>query len=185
MTRIWYASYGSNVSPRRFSKYLGVEPDSVANRSCWLAGSGRLFTAGESKKWDGAVLFVDPCADGIVIYRVYHLTAAEFLAVWAGENDLSILPQGDQVIGTIRDMQVFDSMRIKINGKYDMAISVNRFGKDPVVTITTSKPLKSGPPGEDYLAIIAEGLKDAPITDEFRIRYVERIRSNVGRLAAL
>ena len=55
---LWYASYGSNMSPERLSRYVDADSETLAQSSRWLVGEGRLYAAGRSKKWEGAVLFV-------------------------------------------------------------------------------------------------------------------------------
>ncbi len=179
MNTLWYASYGSNLSPRRLNQYIDVDIEILTQNSHWLVGEGQLYAAGRSKKWEGPVLFVDPFSNGTVIYRVYEVSVEHFMKVWAGENDLSVLPDERMLIDRIFDASVSDSVWVDVAGKYDTVYAVHKLFEQPVLTITTSKTLETGFITGDYLDTVFEGLNDAPITRRFRDNYQQNIRSNV------
>ena len=168
------------MSPRRLSRYIDVDCETLARSSHWLVGEGRLYAAGRSKKWEGSVLFVDPFSNGTVLYRVYELSVEHFLKVWSGENDLLALPGERVLVDRFFDASVSGSVWVDVAGKYDTVHVVHKLVEQPVLTITTSKPLEPGFVTGDYLETVFEGLDDAPITRRFRDSYQQNIRSNAA-----
>ena len=150
------------MSPKRLSRYVETDSETLAQNSRWLIGEGRLYAADRSKKWDGAVLFVDPFSKGTAIYRIYEISVEDFMKVWAGENGLSVMPDKHALLDRLFDVSVSGTVRADVAEKYDTAYVVHSFSERPVLTITTSKPLEPGSIAGAYRDTVLEGSTKPP-----------------------
>lgn len=181
---IWYASYGSNLSRRRFERYLrGGTPRGGRRRYPGARDprppSGdrpvslpyRLRFAGESHTWGGGMAFVDVSSDGQVLARAYRITIEQFADIHAQENagaaeptDLSAVLDGQQVVAG--------------RGNYPVIVRCGRLGSTPMFTFTAQHAARHAAapnaPAPAYLRTIATGLAEAhaldaePIVDYLR-----------------
>ena len=98
MSRVWYVAYGANLNADRMRNYLSkAETDARypagAVESRWVQlDQHRLYFAGVSKTWGGAVAFCALVRTQARPYpgRAYALTAADLAAVLAAENGLPL-----------------------------------------------------------------------------------------------
>ncbi|GAB3451220.1 hypothetical protein GCM10027570_27570 [Streptomonospora sediminis] len=121
---VWYASFGANMAPQRFTCYLtgGIPPGgSRANPGCrdtapprgqralWLHGG--IYFALASRMWGGGLALYDPDLPGAAPARAYLVTAGQFSDIAAQEMyrgpasdlDLSDLPpHGRRTLGAGR-----------------------------------------------------------------------------------
>ena len=100
------------------------------------------------------------------------------MKIWAGENDLSVMPDKHALLDRLVDASVSGTVRADVAGKYDTVYVVHSLLERPVLTITTSKPLEPGVVSGEYLDTVLEGLDDVPDTRRFRDSYLRNIRTN-------
>ncbi len=165
---LWYAAYGSNLDPDRFSCYLlgGCPPGATRTYPGTRAAapalerrpftmSGRLVFAWHSPTWGGAIAFHDPHGDGEVLSAAYRLPPATFSDVVEQEmrrdpgvdHDLAeVLAHGRQVLGP---------------GRYETLHRTGELAGRPVLTFSSGdfSSLEPGEPAPAYVATIARGLR--------------------------
>ncbi|WP_446665456.1 histone deacetylase [Flexivirga sp. B27] len=170
-SHVWYAAYGSNLSPQRFDCYIsGGRPegarrtytgcrDTAMPTGCREAElPGRVLFGGESSVWGGGIAFYDPSADGPSRATAYRLTAQQFSDVWSQERHL---PVGDDVP---LDAVVSDGRWTADDGRgdrlYDRVLLAGEIDGEPVVTFTFPTALRpvEQPPSAAYAATIERGL---------------------------
>lgn len=166
-SHMWYASYGSNLSRRRFERYLhGGTP--VGGRHRYPGARDRtpptddrpfrlpwrLRFGGASRTWGGGMAFVDVTVPGRTLARMYRLHAGQFADVHAQENggdalatDLGALPPGTPVRAG--------------GGNYPVIVCCGRIDGEPVVTFTSDAPPRRAAPAPAYLRTIAAGLTES------------------------
>jgi hypothetical protein len=170
--RVWYASYGSNLSRDRFRCYLrGGRPegatrtypgardttDPQGDESMLLPGE--VFFGWRSPTWGGGIAFYDADArvDGTVYARAYLVTEGQFSDVAAQEMhrepgeglDLShVLQRARHSYGP---------------GRYETLHLVGELRGDPVLTFTATDPaaLERHAPSAAYVAMMARGLGES------------------------
>lgn len=80
---VWYACYGSNISRRRFMRYIDKCTDKtppVEDRPYEFPHS--IYFAKSSEIWDnGAVAFLDDLNPGHAYGRIYKITKEQFMEV--------------------------------------------------------------------------------------------------------
>lgn len=169
MTLLWYAAYGSNLDPDRFSLYLtGGRPDG-ARRSVPGArdGSppqeqlpvvlpGAMFFAWTSPTWGGGIAFYDADADDSTYARAYLLTEEQFADVAAQEMHRE--PGEDLDLA-----HVMEHRRHAMGpGRYETLHLVGVLDDIPMLTFTAEDPaeLEPNPPTDAYLGVVARGLRD-------------------------
>lgn len=80
---VWYACYGSNISRRRFMRYIDSCTDTtppVEDRPFEFSHS--IYFAKSSAIWDnGAVAFLDVETEGKAYGRIYKITKEQFMEV--------------------------------------------------------------------------------------------------------
>ena len=159
--KIWYLSYGSNLSLDRFMCYVaggvpvgssrlyyGCRDKSKPLKSEGVVFKGSMFYAGESQQWGGGGFsFVDFNVDSLVLGRMYLITCEQFEDLVAQEcggeaGDVSI--DFDQLI---RDGRIVD------DGLYGHMVHVCDYEGMPVVSFTTSFTLGDIVTGESYLKL--------------------------------
>lgn len=165
--RVWYASYGSNLSRHRFDRYLrGGTPNGgrhrypgcsdrtapAADRPVTLPY--RLRFGGASRTWGGGMAFVDTLTAGRTLGRAYLISAEQFGEVHAQENgghagpaDIAALPPGEPVRTA--------------GGNYPMILRCDDGGHVPVLTFTAETVPRAAAPAHAYLRAIARGLAEA------------------------
>ena len=167
--RLWYASYGSNLSRDRFLCYLrGGRPEGATrtypgarDRSHPVADEpfmlpGQVFFGWHSPTWDGGIAFYDSAAPGQSLGRAYLITEGQFADVAAQEMHRD--PSQDLDLSTVleeRQHQVGP-------GRYESLHLVGELGGQPVITFTSpdDAELPHNPPSEPYLAMVARGLRE-------------------------
>lgn len=164
---VWYAGYGSNVSRRRFERYLsGGTPAGgrrsypgardrtppTADRSYVLPF--RLHFGGTSRTWGGGMAFVDTSVRGSVLARAYRVTAEQFADIHAQENggaadaaDLSRVRDGECVVAG--------------RGNYPVIVCCGRLDELPVLLFTAARMPAPSAPRPAYLRTMAAGLAES------------------------
>lgn len=163
---VWYAGYGSNLSSRRFSRYLlgdefhrGARDPSppLADRRFLLKAT--LFFAGHSRMWGGGgIAYVDPDdrSGSPTLARTYLITWAQFEDIFAQENgtDYRLLPEA---------RLLHDGQTVVLNGRYGRLISVGQSEGFPVVTFSYPGSIETvdfTAPSLPYLRTLAHGLRE-------------------------
>ena len=170
---VWYASYGSNLSEKRFMCYIagGKPPGSqVVNPGSRdktpptdkrpVLFNWELYFAGYSTWWSGAGAFIRQSAQKAVTYgRMYLITDEQF-------NDVVIQENGGQVDGTGL-VPPFETLVDKPDfilpgvAMYGRLVSLGKEAGCPILTFTSTKDdLEVGPPSESYLKIIVLGIRE-------------------------
>lgn len=163
---VWYAAYGSNLSPERFDSYVGGgRPDGAlrtyagcrdttrpsGRRSMSLPG--RVFFGGASQVWGGGMAFYDPARPGPSYATAYRLTAEQFADVWSQECHR---PVGASVP---LDEVLAHHEWLGGDGRYDRILLVGFVDEEPVLTFTfAGSPPTPNPPAPAYAATIRRGL---------------------------
>lgn len=147
--RVWYASYGSNMSRDRFLTYIsGGVPEGTAvghpgsrdgtlpDGDVPLRFPGRMHFAYASQRWDGGgVAFIDSDTSGHVLGRAYRISAEQFDDVVAQENGYP--PSAGEpvpLVNALRDGRVV----IPGRGPYRTLLHIGDYEGAPVVTFTGS-----------------------------------------------
>ncbi|NYG60409.1 hypothetical protein BJ980_003332 [Nocardioides daedukensis] len=184
---LWYVSYGSNMSLVRLRCYLegGCPPGArvtyagardstlpVADVAVELPGS--LYFAGESRTWGGGVAFYDHDVPGPTPARAYKITAEQFADVAAQE--MHRIPDPDDPLVEVLLNGLVDGLpdgrHAAGPGSYETLIEVGRLDGLPMLTFTSPHgrdAIEHTPPGPAYLAMLAEGLRDAHGWDDDQV----------------
>ncbi|MBC9956712.1 histone deacetylase [Yimella sp. cx-51] len=183
---VWYAAYGSNISPQRFGYYLsGGRPPSAARsvpgardgtapremRAMELPGS--VFFGWESPTWGGGVAFYDPDVVGRALATAYLITHEQFSDLVAQEMHREIGAELD--LARLRRHRTIELG----SGRYDRLLVVEEIDETPVVTFTC--PAAHHPslraPSSAYLETIAKGLRDTHhLADDVIADYLGALR---------
>ncbi|MEI6633384.1 MAG: hypothetical protein WCP22_06130 [Chlamydiota bacterium] len=165
---VWYVGYGSNLCKDRFLWYLdgkqrtffGVDLESW--EGCrdkeWLGESVEckirypLYFANMSKKWRGAVAFLD-CNhfnEKYLTYgRMWKIASEQLEDIWEKEG------KGDKWYNAL------------------VPLPIESPDKRPVYTITHAGHIKNAVPANAYIQVMACGLKEShQLDDEEIIRYL-------------
>ncbi len=201
---VWYAAYGSNLSPERFASYLfgGTPPGGRrAHPGCRtpparmpaprpLSVPGAVHFAGVSRVWGGGMAFFDPDRDGTALLAAYPLDLAAFLDVAAQEMHLAPEEAGDPDVVDPDDLEPGRSLMLR-QGRYGTVHVVGRIGGAPVLTLShgSFEPGPAAPPTDGYLGWIIRGLRTVHALEASRIAdHLARapgIGRSAGELAAL
>jgi hypothetical protein len=168
---VWYVSYGSNMSARRFYCYIhgGIPPGGSlacpgardrslpkSDKAVWLAGG--VYFATESQVWGGGRAFYDPSMPGKAAARAYLITEQQFSDVAAQE----MYKQPGQNLDLTG---IATSGRVQLGmGRYETLLRVGDDKQGPMVTFTAPWGVKDVPllsPSASYLRVIGQGLKEA------------------------
>jgi hypothetical protein len=164
---VWYAGYGSNVSRRRFERYLqggtptggrrrypGARDRTPPSADRPYALPYRLHFGGSSRTWGGGMAFVDTTCTGHVLARAYRVTAEQFADIHAQENggaaeaaDLSLVRDGECVVAG--------------RGNYPVIVCCGRLDGLPVFSFTAARMPPPTAPRPAYLRTIAAGLAES------------------------
>ncbi len=176
MEHVWYASYGSNMSARRFHHYLqggrpnGASRDYPGARDPALPLAvapvtlgGSVFFAWESPTWGGGIAFYDADGRGTSYGRAYLLTAGQFADVAAQEMH--------RPPGTDLDLTglLADGQALLGPGRYERLLVVGEIEDASVVTFTaswTQDDVELNAPVAAYLRTMAVGLREGHDLDD-------------------
>jgi len=147
-TRVWYASYGSNLSKARFMSYVnGTVPEGLVSShpgcrdtsepkgDIAISFPGRMHFAGKSSRWGGGgASFVDATSVGKTLGRAYNLSIEQFDDIIAQENR--------QEVGSVK----INTQELLLEGKtvvneslpYSSLVHVGDYQGAPVVTLTSN-----------------------------------------------
>lgn len=180
---LWYVSYGSNMSRRRLGCYIegGRPPGSavtyvgardrtlpVADMPVTLPGS--LYFAGDSPTWGSGVAFYDHDTPGSTPARAYRITIGQFVDL--ANQEMHRIPDPDDPLEEVLLAGLPDARHQAGPGHYETLIEVGRHDGLPMLTFTAPHGLDAVPhtrPEPAYLAMLAEGLRDAHGWDESRV----------------
>ncbi len=172
-TRLWYASYGSNLLDERFSCYISGGTPRGAHRmypGCTNTSSpiaskpikinAELYFAKVSKTWSGGgAAFIKPQIDQnfTTLGRMHLITVEQFVELVKQE----IKHEGDMTIdfNEAIEIGVLDLLK---ESWYSKLMYLGTDEDYPIFTFTNMDFLKDeiNPPNEHYLKIIIEGLKE-------------------------
>lgn len=180
---VWYVSYGSNMSRVRLSCYIrGGRPPGA---SMTYAGAhdrtmpvldtavdlpGRLYFAGNSTVWGGGTAFYDHDSPGPTPARAYRMTIGQFVDVAAQE--MHRLPDPEDPLAGVITAGLPEGRHMAGPGVYETLVEVGRRDSLPMLTFTAPHSLAAVPhtrPRPAYLAMLADGLRDAHGWDDPRI----------------
>ncbi len=165
---VWYAAYGSNCLESRLLAYLtgtraarsSVTETGTSNPSPPAASAPcqlphRVRFAGESRKWGGAVAFLEHrTSPRPSLGRRYLLTWGQFDELVAQES------RRPPIELPIADLRPGVHQWVGDRG-YDCLLALEPVDGVPVVTFTSPSPPEErtpGPPSAAYLGTIARGL---------------------------
>lgn len=203
--RVWYCSYGSNLSKDRFLTYIkGGTPDgsSTSHPGCRdkslpledipIRFEGRMHFSGSSFRWgSGGVAFMDNEDNlGRALGRAYNVTIEQFDDIAAQENGRgvgTITTKTDEAIST-------GSSILLATGLYGNLVHIGDYQGAPAFTFTgdfsaeqallgsfedkKAGYIKINEPSPNYIRVIGSGLKDTfGLSIEQQIDY---IRGSLG-----
>ncbi|MFP4014606.1 MAG: hypothetical protein ACLFVQ_11000 [Chitinispirillaceae bacterium] len=198
---IWYASYGSNLQKERFLCYIeggrargasfshpGCLDKSHPVKDSAVAIHHQMYFAMHIEGWQNrGVAFIKKEEDRTVLTwgRMYLITREQFLQVLMQENGY------DPSCGSLH----VDLDAVCENGSvqvpellYGHIICIGSKDSYPVVTFTAGwddSSVRYEPPGENYLRVIAEGIRETyHISYEEIARYLAGlpgIQGNIGQ----
>jgi hypothetical protein len=168
---VWYVSYGSNMSAKRFHYYIrGGRPPGAAraypgardrtlpraDKAVWLPGG--VYFATESQVWGGGRALYDPAIPGKAAARAYLITAQQFSDVAAQEMYRE--PTADLDLA-----DVVTAGRVQIGpGRYKTLVHVGQNEQAPMLTFTAPwgiDDVQLLSPSDKYLRMLGQGLRDA------------------------
>ena len=168
---VWYAAYGSNLSPQRFDCYISGGRPMGARRSYTGCRDttmptgcratllpGRVLFGAESSVWGGGMSFYDPQGSGPARATAYRLTVEQFADVWSQERHL---PVGDALpmleLVAAGEWTATDGRGDRL---YDRVLVAGVIEEEPLVTFTFPADLQpvERPPSPAYAATIERGL---------------------------
>lgn len=184
--RIWYVSYGSNLSKARFMSYVngtvpqglqtshpGCRDSSDPTGDIAISFPGRMHFAGKSSRWGGGgTSFVDGGSVGKALGRAYNISIEQFDDIVAQENRQEV---GSLTINTQELLEKKTAVSDTL--PYGTLIHVGDYRGNPIFTLTsdfTSKDsiehsvgkeigstIATRMPNHNYLRTIGLGLKEA------------------------
>lgn len=200
-SHVWYAAYGSNLSAERFGYYIsGGSPDGAArtyegcreyqpptgDRPAVLAH--RLYFAGASRNWGGAVAFIDPDRDAEqrTLARLYRLSWSQLEDVIAQENGgaRGSVHLGDDVLreGTVEIEGGWYSVVVHVTHEWGEPLLVD--GEHAVTVTARAGRLDYEAPTIAYLRHVVRGLRDSHgLTDDRILDYLLYRSGIEGRLS--
>lgn len=181
-SRLWYVSYGSNMSSQRLSCYVeGGRPDGCdhvyagardrtpPSQSIPLFLPGTVYFAGESSVWGGGIAYYDPDLPGRSAARAYLITTEQFTDIVAQElhRDTGSLSQwpGIDTLARTRRHQIGP-------GRYETLLYLGSRGGTPLLTFTAPDGKGSASlaaPSPAYRRVLSRGLREAHGWDQARV----------------
>lgn len=180
---VWYAAYGSNLLPERFSSYLGGSPAGSAfgahrpapdstppRRSRRSTLRHPMFFAGWSVRWSGPVAFVEltPVVDAEFPCRLYLVSIAQLMHLACAENQVeSVRFDGIDSLepGAWADLSI-DPDGVPTRAKYNALLRLPDVDDVPVFTLTTARALTRGEAPAAYVDTIRRGLTSLGLSDD-------------------
>lgn len=176
--RVWYAAFGSNLSPARLACYLaggrppGAERDyegcrdpSPPTRSRVIDLPGHVQFGGASRVWGGGMAFYVPGDAGRVHARAYLMRLEQFGDLVAQETRQSV---GRELV-----LAEAGHTRHGLSAVYDVVLDLGRLDGERVVTLTSSRDQVPNPPSAAYLRTMMDGLAHGfGLDEEARIAYL-------------
>jgi len=173
--RVWYVSYGSNMSAARFACYIeggcppggtrhnpGARDRTLPTRSIPVDLPGRLYFAGESPQWGGGVAFYDHLTPGYVAARGYLVTPAQLADIAAQE--MYRIPVDGDPLEEIVLAPLVDGRHEVGPGRYETLVEVGRHEGLPLLTFTSPHGAEHAAhtrPVPAYLDTLAQGLRES------------------------
>lgn len=194
---IWYAGYGSNLSPGRFGLYLSgglaegsrfASPGSRLRRPFAEAVAvelpGRIWFAGESVLWGGGVARYDHDWPGPTPGVAYRITVGQFVDVVRQEMKADVREQDPMEAELLQWLcDGLPTGRCNLgDGHYETVVEIARRGGLPMLTITAAHRLDDEPhtsPEPAYLAMMSRGLREMHGWDDERC--TAYLASRMGR----
>lgn len=173
ITKIWYASYGSNLFAKRFSCYIagGTPPGAqrhyagCSNRALPEANkpitiNAELYFARRSKTWNGGgVAFIKPNTDPNTktLGRMYLITAEQFAEVVKQEIRLK-----EDLYIDIDELVKKGSLLLDERSWYNKLLFLGYEDGYPILSFTNKDYLKDeiNAPNEHYVKMVAQGLRE-------------------------
>ena len=175
MSHVWYVSYGSNMSWRRFACYIeggtppggsrrnpGARDRRLPARTIPVDLPGTVYFAGESPQWGGGVAFYDHAHPGFTAARAYRLTVEQLADVAAQE--MYRVPQPDDPLAALVRAPLQGGRHELGPGRYETLVEVGRVDDLPLLTFTSPHGIGHVPhtaPADTYLAMVADGLRES------------------------
>jgi hypothetical protein len=196
--RIWYASYGSNLSyHNRFMCYIaGGKPEGSSKRNSGCRDTTPpldnkpislpfdLYFAGYAESWRGAPAFIRRGEKTAITYgRMYLITDEQFNDVVLQENDREV--DGTRFVPAFEQLARENEFVLPGDGLYGHLLHVGQQSGSPVITFTAMRgDLPIAAPSEAYLKIIASGIKETyPAMNSSEItQYFSRADGIRGRI---
>lgn len=196
--KIWYASYGSNLSLERFMCYIkGGTPvgSTTRNPGCRdttppavnqpIGLNFELYFAGNSANWHGAPAFIRRSEKApTTLGRMYLVTDDQFNDVVMQENDHAV--NGSRFVPPFEDLMQKTDFLLPGNRLYGYLLRVAERDSWPVITFTTKRDLPINAPSEAYIKVIAFGIKETypAMTNAEICDYLSRTEGVRGRITA-
>ncbi|MBM7368489.1 histone deacetylase [Gordonia hydrophobica] len=178
-TKVWYASYGSNLCAARLACYLeggrpeggrrtypGARDTTPPTRAASLTLPGTIYFAGQSTTWGGGMAFYDHDRHGPTPARAYLVTVEQFADIATQEMDRD--PHPDSIVErALRDPLVLDqddTVHQCGTGLYSRLLRVGTLDGAPILTFTARHAIDDVPhvaPTQPYLAMIGAGLVES------------------------
>jgi len=191
MSRVWYVSYGSNMSLVRFACYLeggcppggsrmnpGARDRRLPSRSVPVDLPGTTYFAGESPQWSGGVAFYDHDKPGFTAARGYQVTAAQLTDIVAQE--MYRVPRGGDPLEQVIRAPLNGGRHTVGPGRYETLIHVGTLADRPLLTFTSphaADHVERTRPAPAYLAAMTTGLREIRDWDDDRIdAYLSSLR---------
>ncbi len=183
MSQVWYVSYGSNMSLRRFACYIeggtppggtrrnpGARDRRLPERTITVDLPGTVYFAGESPQWGGGVAFYDHTRPGFTAARGYLVTAEQFADIAAQE--MYRAPRSDDPLAALVLAPLRDGRHELGPGRYETLVEVGRVDDLPLLTFTSPHGIDQVPhtaPVDTYLSMVADGLRESRGWDDGRV----------------
>lgn len=171
-SRVWYASYGSNMDAIRFSHYIvggtpkgasrdykGCDDKTPPAEDALMELPHQLFFAGESRVWTGGMAFIgNSLSQERTKSRAYLITSGQFEQIAAQESARDeVRPLDISLLRSLGRLTIGDGTR-----NYDEMLYCGE--KDGLPIITFTSPSQDRPytkPAAQYLKTIASGLRSS------------------------
>jgi len=183
VSHVWYVSYGSNMSSARFTCYIrggrppggrrtnpGARDRTLPVRSIPVDLPGTVYFAGESPQWGGGVAFYDHTRPGLTAARGYLVTRGQLTDIAAQE--MYRVPQDGDPLEEVLLGPLDDGRHQLGPGRYETLLEVGRCDGYPLLTFTSPHAIDHvdhTAPSPDYLATVAEGLRESRGWDDEQI----------------
>ena len=198
--RVWYASYGSNLKRKRFMCYIkGGTPEGSAKKydGCFrdksepiesrpISINWELYFAGRSRPWGncGVAFIRENSEQGSTLGRMYLITEEQFNDVVMQEN--AKRPDGSRFVPTFEQLVSRRESFLHGNPCYGKLLNIGSEGGYPILTFTTARSdlQYATMPGEQYVKVIASGIKEIyhQMADDDIAEYLSRADGVRGKI---